>query len=58
MISSFFLFAAEERSKVMAELGNFRWGRWGRRWAGGGQEVFPAVDRDKKVKYETIQAEA
>ena len=39
MISSFFLFAEEERLKVMSELGNISVGEvgkeMGRRWSGG-----------------------
>ena len=53
-LSSFFLFADEERPKVMAELGNISVGEvgkeMGRRWA--------ELDKDKKGKYETIQAKA
>jgi hypothetical protein len=52
--SSFFLFAGEERPKVMAELGNISVGEvgkeMGRRWA--------VLDKDNKEKYETAHMEA
>ena len=53
-LSSFLLFAGEERPRVMAELGNISVGEvgkeMGRRWAG--------IDKDMKEKYETAHMEA